>query len=128
VTIRKGISGGKTIVNGARSSQYLSALLMIAPYAERGVELEVAGDLVAEPYVDMTIAVMRQFGVEVERDGYRGFRVEAGRVSAQQREVEPDAQRTTFCRADARTCASTVSARARAGRQTSPGAGAWVRR
>ncbi len=92
VTVRKGIEGGHAAVNGERSSQYLSALLMVAPYAERGVELEVTGELIAKPYVDMTIAVMRQFGVEVERDGYRQFQVKPGRYRAPAvYEIEPDA-------------------------------------
>lgn len=88
-----GLPGGTTRVRGGRSSQYLSGLLMVAPYASSPVEVQVDDDLIAKPYIDMTLGVMRQFGVEVERDGYRGFRVEGGQsYSARQvYSVEPDA-------------------------------------
>lgn len=70
-----GLPGGHAQVSGARSSQYLSALLMVAPYAQSPVVIEVVDDLIAKPYVDMTIGVMEHFGVTVERDGYRRFAV-----------------------------------------------------
>jgi 3-phosphoshikimate 1-carboxyvinyltransferase len=70
-----GLPGGRAEVRGDISSQFLSALLMVAPLAAAPVELAVAGDLNSQPYVDMTLAVMTAFGVAVERDGYRRFRV-----------------------------------------------------
>jgi 3-phosphoshikimate 1-carboxyvinyltransferase len=94
VTIRAaGLHGGRVGVSGARSSQYLSALLMVAPCAREDVEIEVIDELVAKPYVDMTIAMMRQFGVTVDRDGYRLFRVAAGQRYRRQSgyDVEADA-------------------------------------
>ncbi|MGB8981083.1 MAG: hypothetical protein WCC12_04340, partial [Anaerolineales bacterium] len=69
----KGLRGGKTKIAGNISSQFLSALLMVAPYAKAQVEIEVATDLNSKPYVDMTIADMQDFGVEVERQGYERF-------------------------------------------------------
>ena len=69
----KGLSGGKTKIVGNISSQFLSALLMIAPYAKSPVEIEVITELNSKPYVDMTIAVMQDFGVNVERQGYERF-------------------------------------------------------
>jgi len=69
----KGLRGGKTKIAGNISSQFLSALLMVAPYAKAQVEIEVATDLNSKPYVDMTIATMQDFGVEVERQGYERF-------------------------------------------------------
>lgn len=92
VTIRAaGLDGGRAKVSGARSSQYLSAVLMVAPYARNDVELQVTDDLVARPYIDMTIAVMRQFGVSVERDGYRVFRIAAGQRYRSQPEYDVEA-------------------------------------
>jgi len=61
----KGLRGGEAVVPGNLSSQYLSGLLMAAPYADRPVRLIVEGDLVSRPYIDMTLAVMASFGVEV---------------------------------------------------------------
>ncbi len=75
----KGIPGGKTTIAGDQSSQYLSSLLLAAPYSENGVAIEVTGNLVSQPYIDITIDVMAQFGVPVQRDAYRYFKVAQGR-------------------------------------------------
>lgn len=69
----KGLIGGKTKIAGNISSQFLSALLMVAPYAKSPVEIEVTTELNSKPYVDMTIAIMQDFGVEVKRNAYRNF-------------------------------------------------------
>ncbi|HET9590016.1 MAG TPA: 3-phosphoshikimate 1-carboxyvinyltransferase [Anaerolineales bacterium] len=68
-----GLQGGRTCIAGDTSSQFLSALLMVAPYAAFPVEIEVTSDLNSKPYVDMTIAIMKDFGIEVERNGYQSF-------------------------------------------------------
>jgi 3-phosphoshikimate 1-carboxyvinyltransferase len=87
-----GLAGGRTELSAARSSQFLSALLQVAPYARRDVTIALRGEVIAEPYIDMTIAVMAQWGVHVERQGYREFRIGAGqRYRAQRYAVEPDA-------------------------------------
>jgi 3-phosphoshikimate 1-carboxyvinyltransferase len=70
-----GLRGGKTKIAGDISSQFLSALLMVAPYAKSPIEIELTTELNSKPYVDMTIAIMKDFGVEVKRDGYRSFTV-----------------------------------------------------
>lgn len=69
----KGLPGGKTKIAGNISSQFLSALLMVAPYARSPIEIELTTDLNSKPYVDMTISMMKDFGVEVERQGYDSF-------------------------------------------------------
>lgn len=61
-----GLAGGPSKVRGDVSSQFLSGMLMAAPYCKQPVELSVEGELVSKPYVDMTIEVMRSFGVEVQ--------------------------------------------------------------
>lgn len=88
-----GLPGGRASVSGGRSSQYLSALLMVAPYARADVELQLTDGLVAKPYIDMTIALMQQFGVGVERRGYEWFRIAHGQRYRHQPgyDVEPDA-------------------------------------
>jgi 3-phosphoshikimate 1-carboxyvinyltransferase len=92
VTIRGGALGGATAMQASRSSQFLSAVLMVAPYAVRDVTIEVRGEVIAQPYIDMTIAMMAQWNVAVQRDGYRSFRVAAGqRYRAQAYAIEPDA-------------------------------------
>ncbi len=71
----KGLPGGKTKIAGNISSQFLSALLMVAPYAKSPIEIEVTTELNSKPYVDMTLAVMKDFGVEVQRDAYDHFTI-----------------------------------------------------
>ena len=70
-----GLPGGKTIIAGDISSQFLSALLMVAPYAKSPIEIELTTDLNSRPYVDMTIAIMKDFGVEVKRNDYQSFSI-----------------------------------------------------
>jgi 3-phosphoshikimate 1-carboxyvinyltransferase len=70
-----GLPGGCTTVAGDISSQFLSALLMVAPYARNPVEITVSTELNSKPYVDMTLSVMSDFGVEILRDGYNRFTI-----------------------------------------------------
>jgi 3-phosphoshikimate 1-carboxyvinyltransferase len=86
-----GLHGGPATVAGNLSSQFLSGLLMAAPYAREPVELFVQGDLVSQPYVEMTLAVMEAFGVSVQRQPRR-FRIPTGqRYRGRQYAIEPDA-------------------------------------
>ncbi len=73
-----GLQGGTAAMNGGESSQFLSALLMAAPYARQDVHVEITGRLVSRPYIDMTRNVMSAFGVEIENKDYRFFSVRAG--------------------------------------------------
>jgi 3-phosphoshikimate 1-carboxyvinyltransferase len=68
-----GLPGGKTRIAGNISSQFLSALLMVAPYAGSSIEIEVTSELNSKPYVDMTVAIMKEFGVRIDREGYERF-------------------------------------------------------
>ena len=77
----KGLHGGKTTIAGNISSQFLSALLMVAPYARSPIEIELTTELNSKPYVDMTIAIMKDFGVEIERKGYERFIIHPARYS-----------------------------------------------
>ncbi|MBL8528114.1 MAG: bifunctional 3-phosphoshikimate 1-carboxyvinyltransferase/cytidylate kinase [Burkholderiales bacterium] len=71
-------AGGRVSVRGDVSSQFLTALLMALPLAGTETTVEVAGELISKPYVDLTLATMARFGVRVERDGWRSFTVPAG--------------------------------------------------
>jgi 3-phosphoshikimate 1-carboxyvinyltransferase len=68
-----GLPGGKTQITGNISSQFLSALLMVAPYAQAPIEIELSTELNSKPYVDMTLAIMSDFGVNIERHDYSRF-------------------------------------------------------
>ena len=60
------IKGGDVAIPGSFSSQFISALLISAPLTEKGVNLEIEGNLVSKPYLDATISTMRHFGVKVQ--------------------------------------------------------------
>lgn len=64
----KGLNGGVCKISGKISSQYLSALLMASPLANGDVTIEIKDELISKPYVDMTVGLMRKFGVLVEEE------------------------------------------------------------
>ncbi len=93
-TIRR---GAPLRVRGDVSSQYLSALLMAAPLAGSETRIEVEGGLISRPYVEITLNLMRRFGVEVERDGWKTFTVPAKRyASPGEIRVEGDASSASY--------------------------------
>lgn len=65
------VQGGKASVDMTQSSQFASSLLLAAPMLPQGLELELLGELNSIPYLDMTLAMMRHFGADVERSGRR---------------------------------------------------------
>ena len=75
----RGLRGGPVTISGDKSSQFLSSLLLTAPYAETDVDIEINGRLVSLPYVDVTVDVMGGFGIPVHRDDYRHFHIRAGK-------------------------------------------------
>ena len=70
--------GGRVTVRGEASSQFLTALLLALPTTGAGATVEVAGELISKPYVEITLNLMARLGVDVERDGWRAFRIPAG--------------------------------------------------
>jgi 3-phosphoshikimate 1-carboxyvinyltransferase len=87
----------RTSIDCGTSSQYLSALLLAAPCLAQGMEIEVSKGPVSRPYIDMTVAIMRLFGIELERDGYTHFAVPGGqRYRAGDHAVEPDASQAGY--------------------------------
>src|SRR6185436_7845 len=76
LAIRPGkISGENVRVRGDVSSQFLTALLMALPLTGKPSRVEVQGELISKPYVEITLNVMRRFGIEVKRSGWRYFEV-----------------------------------------------------
>jgi len=90
-------AGEKVRVRGDVSSQYLSALLMALPMKGAQTEIEVEGELISRPYVEITLNLMRRFGVKIERDGWKTFTVPAKRyVSPGEIRVEGDASSASY--------------------------------
>ena len=91
-----GLSGGEVSVAGDLSSQYLSALLMVAPCAQGDVTIRVTGPLVSRPYIEMTLRVMREFGAEVSEPAANEFRITAGGYRGREYAIEPDASAASY--------------------------------
>ncbi|MBW4456171.1 MAG: 3-phosphoshikimate 1-carboxyvinyltransferase [Nostoc indistinguendum CM1-VF10] len=93
----KGFAGGNFSLKANQTSQQLSALLMIAPYAQQDTNIEVEGTLVSQSYVKMTCRLMADFGVEVNQIGDNQFQIKAGqRYQARHYTVEPDASNASY--------------------------------
>ncbi len=104
-----GLPGGRTTVAGNISSQFLSGLLMVAPYARGPLEIEVIGELNSKPYVEMTLALMRDFGVGVEHTNLQTFTVQPQRYRAQAGyAIESDASAASYFFAAPAICGGTV--------------------
>ena len=93
----RGLEGGTVRIKGEKSSQFLSALLMVAPYSQKDVCLEVTGHLASKPYVDITLDIMSTFGVEVQNESYHSFLVRAGQSYLPQKyRIEGDASNASY--------------------------------
>jgi len=104
-----GLPGGKTRIAGNISSQFLSALLMVAPYAKSPVEIDLVTELNSKPYVDMTIAVMKDFGIEMERSEYSKFRIQpACYANVTSYAIESDASAASYFFAAPAICGGKV--------------------
>ena len=95
--VADGLPAGTVRMRGDLSSQYFSALLLAAPCAQGDLDVQVEGELVSAPYLDLTAGTMADFGVQMQNDGYRRFRVTAGqRYRGRAYTVEPDASAASY--------------------------------
>ncbi|MBL1105173.1 3-phosphoshikimate 1-carboxyvinyltransferase [Streptomyces sp. 5-8] len=95
LTVRaSGVEGGEVVLDAGESSQYLTALLLLGPLTRTGLRIRVT-DLVSAPYVEITLAMMRAFGVDVVRDG-TVYDVPPGGYRATTYAVEPDASTASY--------------------------------
>ncbi len=103
-----GFPGGEISIRGKESSQYLSGLLLAAPYAEGPIDLYIDGELVSAPYVTMTVEMMKQFGANVSvNNGY--YHIEpSGYQAKPEYQIEPDASSASYFFAAAAVCGGTV--------------------
>jgi 3-phosphoshikimate 1-carboxyvinyltransferase len=97
VRVTGGLTGGRAQLSGGTSSQYLSALLFIGPLAPKGLEIDITGELVSRPYVDLTLEVLSDFGVSYYREGYRYFQLPGGQCYLpQDYAIEADASSASY--------------------------------
>ena len=76
--LASGLHGGNTRIRGDVSSQFLTALLMSAPYAQHPVSIDIEGTLVSKPYIDITLNMMQRFGITVAHEQHQHFEVPQG--------------------------------------------------
>jgi 3-phosphoshikimate 1-carboxyvinyltransferase len=88
--IRRGnMRGGKITIDASQSSQFVSALMLIAPYLQGGLHIDLQGEIVSKPYVEMTAQLMREFGAEVTVR-FPGITIQEGRYARKTYFVEND--------------------------------------
>jgi 3-phosphoshikimate 1-carboxyvinyltransferase len=110
VTVHGGtLRGGRVIFRDIESSQYVSSILIAAPYAAGDVEVEIRGSAVSRPYVEMTQAVMKAFGVPVEKHDENHFSIKGGhRYRGCRYLVEGDLSSASYFFLAAAICGGTV--------------------
>jgi 3-phosphoshikimate 1-carboxyvinyltransferase len=108
VTIAGPIRGGEIEIAANESSQFASALLLVAPPLEGGLILHIAGTLVSAPFVDLTIAALRERGVRVERES-NVITVKQGKVRARDLRIPGDVTAATYPAAAAAVLGGSVT-------------------
>ncbi|WP_158784299.1 3-phosphoshikimate 1-carboxyvinyltransferase [Pantoea sp. BAV 3049] len=108
--LQGGFAGGEVSVDGSVSSQFLTALLMTAPLAPTNTKIVIEGDLVSKPYIDITLNLMKTFGVTVKNENYSVFHVAGNQqyVSPGEYLVEGDASSASYFLAAAAIKGGTV--------------------
>jgi 3-phosphoshikimate 1-carboxyvinyltransferase len=92
-----GLNGGKITLKDIESSQYVSALLLCAPYTAKGIDLTLQGNIVSAPYIDLTISVMKDFGANIRETGNNQYSVNTGNLySGREYFVEGDASSASY--------------------------------
>lgn len=93
----RGLAGGKVSLRGDASSQFLSALLVIAPKTRDGLEIEIDGPLASKPYVEMTLRMLEQWGATSTHQDLASFRVPGHQTLRPQNYIiEPDASSASY--------------------------------
>ncbi len=102
------LAGGAALLDASRSSQFASAVLLVAPYAAGDVVLELQEPIVSRPYIDQTLDVMRAFGAEAGWDGPTTLVVSTGGYQAHDYVIEGDASAAVYPLVAAAVCGGTV--------------------
>jgi len=76
----RGLSAGNVEIEGAISSQFLTALLLASPMVKEDMTISIIGELVSKPYIDITLHIMKEFGVDVINDNYEKFSIKGGQT------------------------------------------------
>lgn len=90
--LRGPLTGDRVTIRGKNSSQYISALLILAPLLPHGLTIEIEGELTSKPYIDMTLAIMNKFCIQIsEREAYHRFKIPHQKYKSTTYTIESDA-------------------------------------
>ena len=105
-----GLLGGNVEIEGSISSQFLTALLFAAPMVKEDMTISILGELVSKPYIDITLHIMKTFGVDVQNDNYETFTIKGGQTykAVEHYMVEGDASSASYFLAAAAIKGGTV--------------------
>lgn len=92
----KGLPGGTISIKGDKSSQYITSILLSAPYAESPVEIEIIGDLVSIPYVEITKKMMEDFGATFTNENYKKLIINPQKYSRESYIIEGDCSSASY--------------------------------
>ncbi|MDO6446072.1 3-phosphoshikimate 1-carboxyvinyltransferase [Colwellia sp. 1_MG-2023] len=94
----KALTGSEVSIDGSISSQFLTAILMITPLLTTDTQINIEGDLVSKPYIDITLNIMSRFGVEVQNNNYQSFTVKGNQIyqAVDKYMVEGDASSASY--------------------------------
>jgi len=104
-----GIKGGQATMSGKDCSQYFSSLIVSAPYAETPVTIICTDELTEKPYVDITIQMAAEFGVQTRHNNYKQFEIPTGRYKGRKIKIEGDYSSASFFFLAAAICKSRVT-------------------
>ncbi len=106
----EGLDGGEVEIEGAISSQFLTALLLAAPMAKKDMTITIVGELVSKPYIDITLHIMKTFGVDVLNENYEKFIIKGNQTykAVESFMVEGDASSASYFLAAAAIKGGTV--------------------
>ena len=96
--VANGLKGGDISIDGSISSQFLTAILIASPMSQNDTTISIIGELVSKPYIDITIDIMKTFGVEVTHNNYKTFFIKSNQTykSVKHFMVEGDASSASY--------------------------------
>ena len=114
IIVKGGFDGGETDIKGDVSSQFISSIIMAAPYSKRPVTLNVRGTFVSKPYVNMTLSVISKFGIDFEYDTtnvpeYSSYYIEPQKYEATEYIIEGDYSSASYMIAAAAMIPSSIT-------------------
>lgn len=109
IVVESGFKGGATEIKGDVSSQYISSIILSAPYAQNPVNLEVIGEFKSRPYVEMTLDIMEKFGVQTAQEGANHFHLDPHIYQAQNYTIEGDYSSASYIIGAAAICNGEVT-------------------